>query len=139
MSAANANFEGGSRPSSLSPTSMSAEILAPLDDLTTLAHTLFLALAPQHTRPPPPPPLEKFLDADSKLAEALRKARTHQRNQQRIETLEAEILELDANLREVWSALEKGRVELDEIIDEGDTRLRAIKKAREGMCSICDK
>ncbi|KLO11611.1 hypothetical protein SCHPADRAFT_830838 [Schizopora paradoxa] len=110
---------------------MSAQILEPLDTLGSLSHQLFLALSPPHTKPPPPPPLESFLTVDAHLAVTLQKARIHQRNQRKIEALKTEILALETNLRDVWLEMEKGKRELEEIIEEGETRIRAMDKAKE--------
>ncbi len=111
---------------------MSAQILEPLDTLGALSHQLFLSLSPPHTKPPPPPPLEAFLAADVQLSNTLQKARVHQRNQRRIEALKTDILALETNLRDVWREMEKGKRELEEIIEEGDTRIKAMEKAKEG-------
>lgn len=116
-----------------SPKSMTAILLEPLETLQKLSHTLFLSLSPPQTKPPPPPPIEAFINADNALAAALQKARVHQLNQRRIDSLFSEVLALENQLREVRSELEKGKRELDEVIEEGDERIKSIKKAREGV------
>ncbi|KAI5124208.1 hypothetical protein M0805_005058 [Coniferiporia weirii] len=110
---------------------MTDALLAPLDVLQRLSHTLFLSLSPAQTKPPPPPPIEAFIEADTALAAALQQARIHQVNQRRIDSLTAEVLGLEARLREVRTELEKGRRELEEIIEEGDERIEAVGKAKE--------
>lgn len=112
---------------------MTASLLEPLDALQKLTHTLFLSLSPPQTKPPPPPAIEAFIEADIKLAEELHKARTHQQNQRRIDALFAEVLDLEMQLREVRAELEKGKRELEVIIEEGDSRVESIRKAKEGV------
>lgn len=113
-------------------TSMTDAFLKPLDKLQKLSHSLFQSLAPTQSRAPLPPPIEEFFEADAALAAALQQARVHQVNQRRIEDLITEVLGLEARLREVWAELEKGKRELEEIIEEGDERVHAIDKAKDG-------
>ncbi|KAH8116261.1 vitamin-D-receptor interacting mediator subunit 4-domain-containing protein [Phellopilus nigrolimitatus] len=110
---------------------MTDTLLAPLDALQQLSNTLFLSLSPAQTKPPPPPPIEAFVLADTALAAALQQARVHQLNQRRIEALSADVLGLEKRLREVWTELERGRKELEEVIQEGEERVEAIKKAKD--------
>ncbi len=108
-------------------------LLDPLDQLQRLSHTLYLSLAPAQSKPPHPPPIAAFLEVDASLAAALQLAREHQINQRRIEELKTEVLSLDARLREVWFELEHGKRELEDIIEEGNVRLAAVTKAKEGQ------
>ncbi|KAG6910212.1 hypothetical protein DXG01_012347 [Tephrocybe rancida] len=110
--------------------SMSNILLAPLNELQTLSHTLFLSLSPVQTKPPPPPTLAAFLDCDKALSSAVNLAHKHQIKQRRIDALEQEILELEARWREVASALEGGKRELEEMIEEGEERIKAIELAK---------
>jgi mediator of RNA polymerase II transcription subunit 4 len=66
------------------------------------------------------------------MASALHLARRHQIKQRKIEALQEEILGLDKELREIWSELEMGTRELEDIIEEGDERLKAIEHATKG-------
>ena len=112
---------------------MSATLLAPLNELQALAHTLFLSLSPPQTKPPPPPPISAFLECDKALASAMNLAYTHQIKQREIDTLEAEILDLEAQWREICTELSAGKVELEEIIEEGNERIKAIEEAKKGL------
>ncbi|THH10749.1 hypothetical protein EW145_g1117 [Phellinidium pouzarii] len=109
---------------------MTGTLLAPLDALQKLSLTLFLSLSPAQTRPPPSPPLEAFIEVDVALAAALQQVRVHQLNQLRIEALTSEVLGLETRLREVRAELEKGKQELEEIIEDGDVRVNAIAEAK---------
>ncbi|KDQ61351.1 hypothetical protein JAAARDRAFT_30773 [Jaapia argillacea MUCL 33604] len=113
------------------PATMTSTLLGPLSTLQSLSNTLFLSMSPSQ-KPPPAPPLSAFLAVDAELASALALARTHQIKQRRIEALKDEILELDRKWREVCEVLEKGRRELEEMIREGEERIEAIQKAKEG-------
>ena len=115
-----------------SPTSMTDTLLEPLNTLQKLSHTLFLSLSPAQNKPPQPPPIEAFIEADANLAIALQQARIHQVNQRKIVALTAEVLELENRLRDIWMELEKGKRELEETIEEGDERVKAIEKAKDG-------
>ncbi|EIN09643.1 hypothetical protein PUNSTDRAFT_143134 [Punctularia strigosozonata HHB-11173 SS5] len=106
-------------------------LLEPLNDLQSLAHTLFASLSPAHTKPPPAPPLTAFLDADARLADAVALARVHQARQRRIEALKADIGRLDARWRDICAELERGRRELEAAIEEGEVRVRAMQKAKD--------
>ena len=119
-------------------TSMSATLLAPLNELQALAHTLFLSLSPPQSKPPPPPPISAFLECDKGLASAMSLAHTHQIKQRRIDALEAEILDLDAQWREICTELAAGKSELEELIEEGEERIKAIEEAKKGFvtCSF---
>ncbi|KAJ7281952.1 vitamin-D-receptor interacting mediator subunit 4-domain-containing protein [Mycena rebaudengoi] len=110
--------------------SMSAQLLAPLAELQTLSHTLFLALSPAQSKPPPPPPLSAFLACDQALSTAVNLAHTHQIKQRKIEALKDEILELDRRWREVCTELEAGKRELEEMIEEGEERIKSIEQAK---------
>ncbi|KAG6850794.1 hypothetical protein H0H93_008832 [Arthromyces matolae] len=110
--------------------SMSSILLAPLNNLQALAHTLFLSLSPTQTRPPPPPPLAAFLECDQALSSAINLVHKHQIKQRRIDALEQEILELEIQWREIASSLEEGKRELEEMILEGEERMKAIELAK---------
>ena len=107
-------------------------LLAPLNELQTLAHTLFLSLSPPQSKPPPPPPLSAFIDCDKALAAAINKAHVHQVKQRRIDALETEILQLETQWRSICIELARGKAELEEIIEGGDIRIKAIDEARKG-------
>jgi len=117
--------------------SMSSILMGPLNELQALSQTLFLSLSPPQTKPPPPPPLDAFLQCDRALAQALSTAQTHQIKQRNIETLEKEILDLDTQWRNICEELTKGKKELEELIEEGEERLKAIEQAKKGVLSIC--
>ncbi|KAG6828921.1 hypothetical protein H0H92_006307 [Tricholoma furcatifolium] len=126
---------GLSRPSTASYSaenaqSMSNILLTPLNDLQALSHTLFLSLSPAQTKPPPPPTLAAFLECDKALSAAINLAHKHQIKQRRIDALEQEILELETRWREIASALEDGKRELEDMIEEGDERIKAIEHSR---------
>ena len=53
-------------------------------------------------------------------------------NQRRIEALQAEVFDLDTKLHEIWAELENGKRELQKVIEEGEERIEAIKRAKEG-------
>lgn len=112
--------------------SMSAILLSPLNELQSLAHTLFLSLSPAQTKPPPAPSLSAFLECDKALSSAINLAHKHQIRQKNINTLEHEILELEARWREIASELEHGKRELEEMIEEGEERIKAIEAAKKG-------
>jgi len=111
---------------------MASALLDPLNDLQSLAHTLFLSLSPVQTKPPPPPPLQAFLSCDHVLASAVNLAYTHQTKQRRIESLENEILELDRKWGEICTELAEEKQELEDMIEEGDERIKAIEAAKKG-------
>ncbi|EAU90607.2 hypothetical protein CC1G_00991 [Coprinopsis cinerea okayama7 len=110
---------------------MSSILLAPLNELQALSHTLFLSLSPPQTRPPPAPPLSAFLECDKALAAAVNLAHVHQVRQRKIESLEQELLELERRWRDICMELANGKKELEEIIEEGDERIKAIRAAKE--------
>ncbi|KDR80590.1 hypothetical protein GALMADRAFT_61191 [Galerina marginata CBS 339.88] len=109
---------------------MSATLLAPLNELQALANTLFLSLSPPQSKPPPPPPLSSFLECDGALASAINLAYVHQIKQRKVDALEAEILDLEAQWREICAELAAGKAELEELIEEGDERIMAIDEAK---------
>lgn len=113
-------------------TSMSEILLAPLNELQALANTLFLSLSPPQTKPPPQPPLSSFSECDKALASAINLAHVHQIKQRKIDVLEAEILELEAQWREICAELASGKAELEGLIEEGDERIKAIEEAKKG-------
>ncbi|KAF8637586.1 hypothetical protein AX17_002655 [Amanita inopinata Kibby_2008] len=127
---ATANSSGVSKATEDVP-SMTSMLLEPLNELQSLSHTLFLSLSPVQTKPPPPPSLSAFLACDKALADAVNLAYRHQIRQRRIEALEAEILQLEAQWREICLELDTGKGELEEIIAEGEERIKAIQHAKE--------
>jgi len=116
--------------------SMTSILLAPLDQLQSISHTFFLSLSPIQSKPPPPPPLSSFLACDEVLSSAINLARKHQVKQRQIDALEKDILELEAQWREIVSGLENGRKELEEVIEEGEERIKAIEQAKKGIYSF---
>lgn len=112
--------------------SMSSVLMGPLNELQVLSQALFLSLSPPQTKPPPPPPLDAFLQYDRALAQALSIAQTHQIKQRKIESLEKEILDLEAQWRNICEELTRGKKELEELIEEGEERLKAIEQAKKG-------
>jgi mediator of RNA polymerase II transcription subunit 4 len=108
-------------------------LLGPLNHLNSVAQQLFQSLSPPHTKPPPPPAIAALANADAALAEAIQSAHIHQKKQQRIEALKAEVLSLEASWRTVIMQLEEGRRDLEAIILEGDVHLDAIEQAKAGM------
>ena len=117
-------------------TSMSSTLLTPLNQLQGLAHTLFLSLAPPQTKPPLPPPLSAFLECDQALASAINLAHIHQIKQRKIDALEAEILALDREWREICNDLAQGKTELEEMIEEGEARIKTIEQAKKGWLAF---
>ena len=111
---------------------MSSMLLAPLNQLQVLAQTLFMSLSPPQTKPPPPPPLSDFLECDQALASAINLAHIHQIKQRKIDALEAEILALESEWREICKELAQGKTELEDLIEEGETRIQAIEQAKKG-------
>lgn len=116
----------------MSESSMSEALLGPLNELQTLSQTLFLSLSPIQSKPPPPPPLSAFLACDEALSSAVNLAHTHQLKQRKIEALKDEILELDRRWREICTELEAGKRELEEMIEEGEERIKSIEQAKKG-------
>ena len=110
--------------------SMLSILLEPLNELQLLSNTLFLSLSPAQSKPPPPPPLSVFLACDKALSDAVNLAFKHQIGQQRIKTLEADILHLEAQWHEVCIELEAGKRELEEMIAEGKERIITWKKPK---------
>ncbi|KAF8202214.1 vitamin-D-receptor interacting mediator subunit 4-domain-containing protein [Pholiota molesta] len=110
--------------------SMSAILLAPLNELQALSQTLFLSLSPPQSKPPMPPSFSSILECDKALASAINLAHLHQIKQRKIDALEAEILDLDAQWREICVELSTGKAELEELIEEGDQRIKAIDEAK---------
>lgn len=117
---------------SASDVPISEMLLEPLATMQSLAQTLFMSLSPPSTQPPPPPATSLFIDCDFTLAAAVREARVHQIKQKKIEELKAEVLELDAQLMDLWGELELGKQELEATIDEGNERLEAIESSSKG-------
>lgn len=126
------NPSAGPSNTSRDVSSMSSILMGPLNELQALSQTLFLSLSPPQTKPPPPPPLDAFLRCDRALADAMNIAQTHQIKQRKIEALETEILELEAQWRNICEELAGGKKELEELIEEGEERLKAIEQAKKG-------
>ena len=121
--------------------SMTHLLLGPLNHLNSVSQQLFQSLSPPHTKPPPPPQIAALANADAALAAAVQLAHLHQKKQQRIEALKAEVLSLESSWRTVIMQLEEGRRDLEAIISEGDVRLDAIEQAKAGelrpACGLC--
>jgi mediator of RNA polymerase II transcription subunit 4 len=111
-------------------------LFGPLNHLNSVAQQLFKSLFPPHTKPPPPPPITAFAEADAALAAAVHLAHIHQKKQQRIDSLKAEVLALEGSWRTVIVQLEEGRRDLEAIIKEGDVRLNAIEQAKAGTSAF---
>ena len=120
----------------LSKDSMTHLLLGPLNHLNSVARQLFQSLSPPHTKPPPPPAIAALANADAALAEAIQLAHIHQKKQQRIEALKAEVLSLETSWRTVMMQLEEGRRDLEAIISEGDVHLDAIEQAKAGTAVL---
>ena len=118
------------RPSTTNSTTQ--QLLGPLNHLNSVAQQLLHSLSPPHTKPPPPPSVTALADADATLATAVQLARLHQKRQQRIEALKADVLALEDCWRTVIMRLEVGRRDLKAIISEGDVRVAAIEQAKAG-------
>jgi hypothetical protein len=129
-SCTNLNATTGPSKSLKDGASISSVLLAPLNELQSLSHTLFLSLSPIQSKPPPPPPPSSFLACDEALSSAITLARTHQTKQRKIDALEKEILDLEARWREIVFELDGGRKELEEMIEEGEERVKAIEQAK---------
>lgn len=127
-----ANDAPGLSNSSKDVSSMSSILTGPLNELHALSQVLFQSLSPPQTKPPPPPPLEAFLRCDKALADAMNIAQTHQIKQRKIEALGSEILDLEAQWRNICEELAQGKSELEELIEEGEERLKAIEQAKKG-------
>ena len=56
--------------------------------------------------------------------------------QRKVEALEVEILQLESRTREVCIELEAGKKELEDMIAEGEERIKSIEKAKEGDHSL---
>jgi len=110
-------------------------LLDPLNHLNNVAQQLFQSLSPPHNKPPRPPPIAALGTADAALADAVQLAHLHQKKQQRIEALKAEVLSLESSWRTVIMQLEEGRRDLEAIITEGDVRLDAIEQAKAGTAA----
>ncbi|KAK7056285.1 hypothetical protein VNI00_002838 [Paramarasmius palmivorus] len=107
--------------------SMSSILLAPLNELQSLTQTLFLSLSsPQK----PAPSLSSFLAVDEALSAAVNLTYKHQLKQRKIEALKAEILDLDSRWRRICMELENEKLELEDLITEGDERIESIEQAK---------
>jgi mediator of RNA polymerase II transcription subunit 4 len=120
----------------LPPDSTTSLLLGPLNHLNSVAQQLLQSLSPPHTKPPPPPPITALAEADAALAAAVQLAHIHQKKQQRIEALKADVLALESSWRDVIVQLEEGRRDLETIISEGDDRLNAMEQAKAGRSPV---
>jgi mediator of RNA polymerase II transcription subunit 4 len=120
----------------LPPDSTTSLLLGPLNHLNSVAQQLLQSLSPPHTKPPLPPPITALAEADAALAAAVQLAHIHQKKQQRIEALKADVLALENSWRDVIVQLEEGRRDLETIISEGDDRLNAIEQAKGGRSPV---
>lgn len=109
---------------------MSAALLAPLNELQNLSHTLIQSLCPVQTKPPPAPSLSAFVNCDEALSSAVNLAQRHQIKQKKIDTLGLEVLDLEVRLREIITELKDGKKELETMIEEGEKRIKAVEDAR---------
>jgi mediator of RNA polymerase II transcription subunit 4 len=113
---------------------MNAILSQPLANLQSLSQSLFQSLSPAQSKPPPSPSISSFLAYDAALASAIHLARVHQNKQRRIERLKKEVLELDERWREICTELERGKKELEGMVEEGEVRCKAIEEAKN--CSL---
>ncbi|TFY76794.1 hypothetical protein EWM64_g7218 [Hericium alpestre] len=72
------------------------------------------------------------MEFDTAMASAVQLARIHQAKQRKIEALKRELLEMEGRWRAMVEELEEGRQDLGFMISEGDERIQAIEKAKEG-------
>ena len=107
-------------------------LLGPLNHLNSVAQQLLQSLSPPHTKPPPPPPITALAEADAALAAAVHLSHVHQKKQQRIDALKADVLALEDSWRTIIAQLEEGRRNLEAVITEGDARLNTIEQANAG-------
>lgn len=119
-----------------SESSMSEILLAPLNELQSLAQALFASLSATQTKPPPAPPLSAFLNVDVALASAVKQARAHQVQQRKIERLKTEFLALETQWRDIVMELEQGKRDLSTIVEEGKERVKAIEDAKAGASLV---
>jgi mediator of RNA polymerase II transcription subunit 4 len=115
---------------------MNSILSQPIADLQSLSQVLFQSLAPAQSKPPPTPPISSFLGCDAALASAIHLARVHQNKQRRIEMLKNEVLELDEKWRDICMELERGKRELEGVIEEGEVRCRAIEDATNCVSNV---
>lgn len=115
--------------------SMTDALTAPLATFTTLSSTLFQSLSCPHPHGKPsiaPPPISAFVSVEASLAHALAETASHQRRQNRIEELIAEIGVLEARWRQIVERIEQGKRELEAVVREGEERIEGIRQAKEG-------
>jgi Vitamin-D-receptor interacting Mediator subunit 4 len=114
--------------------SMGSLLLRPLNEIQHLSQTLLLSLSGSQTaKRPPPPQVVAFLECDTAMAQALHLARRHQIKQRKIQALKNEILDLDSRWKEICAELESWKRELEVMINEGEKRIKAIGKAKDGV------
>ena len=108
----------------------------PLNNLQSLAQTLFHSLSPTQARPPPAPPISVFAEVDAQLAAAVKLARKHQIKQRKIERLKDEVLALEQDWREIIQELQDGKQQLEVTLNECEERLKAIEESKAGMSVV---
>ncbi|KAH8075853.1 vitamin-D-receptor interacting mediator subunit 4-domain-containing protein [Cristinia sonorae] len=107
---------------------MTDALLAPINELQALAQTLFQSVSTAQKTAPPP--ISAFLSIDASLAAATKQARAHQVKQRKIEKLKDEVLELERRWRVITEELEEGRRDLENILAEGEERIKGIEAAK---------
>ncbi|KAJ3552731.1 hypothetical protein NM688_g3997 [Phlebia brevispora] len=124
----------GSATAKAPPSSMSEIVLEPLNELQSLAQSMFHTISHIQHGPPnqslPPLPIQALLEADASLAAAVRLARKHQIKQRRIERLKNEVLAMEERWRDIIQGLDDGKRELEVILTEGKERTKAIEEAK---------
>ncbi|KAI0338973.1 hypothetical protein BDW22DRAFT_1337224 [Trametopsis cervina] len=117
-------------PASPSTLPISEILIQPLLELQALSQTLFHSLSPTQAKPPPVPPIQAFIEADARLAEAVKLARQHQIKQRKIERLKDEVLKLEQSWRDSIEQLQEGKQRLEVVLVESEERLKAIEDAK---------
>ncbi|KAH9975688.1 vitamin-D-receptor interacting mediator subunit 4-domain-containing protein [Lactifluus volemus] len=77
------------------------------------------------------PPITALAEADAAIAAAVHLVHIHQKKQQRIDALKADVLALEDSWRTILAQLEEGRRNLEAVITEGDARLNSIEQAND--------
>lgn len=102
------------------------------DDLSRPAHQQSSASSSSDTLRA----LEACAALDEQLGALLYKAEVHVRNQNRIRTLENELVEHELRWREEVEMLEQERKELKTLVDSGKKARASIEQAGKGKCSV---
>ncbi|TCD69141.1 hypothetical protein EIP91_008617 [Steccherinum ochraceum] len=110
------------------PKSMTEALLIPISELQELAQSLFQSVS--STQRAPPPAIASFLEIDATLASAVKQARAHQVKQRKIERLKDEVLDLERRWRTIVQELEAGKRDLENILSEGEERIKGIEAAK---------